>query len=177
LIVVLSIHQPSSAMFYMLDKLLLMSRGKTHYFGRVDDVVRHYETLNQPMPAHVNPAEFLLELVSTDFSTDREAALKNLGELQLQWVKSEKAGELGSALATAVVRGETQAKMETVQQQRNLPSLVLTLLHRSFVKSYRDVVAYGIRLAMYFGEQGPRGCVEERGLIDLLTFLRQGWLL
>ena len=27
----------------------------------------------------------------------------------------------------------------------------MTLVHRSFVKSYRDVVAYGIRIAMYTG--------------------------
>jgi hypothetical protein len=26
------------------------------------------------------------------------------------------------------------------------------LLHRSFIKSYRDVVAYGIRIVMYLGE-------------------------
>jgi hypothetical protein len=26
-----------------------------------------------------------------------------------------------------------------------------TLIHRSFIKSYRDVVAYGIRVAMYMG--------------------------
>ncbi|PHH69070.1 hypothetical protein CDD82_98 [Ophiocordyceps australis] len=30
-------------------------------------------------------------------------------------------------------------------------SVTMTLMHRSFVKSYRDIVAYGIRLAMYTG--------------------------
>ena len=27
----------------------------------------------------------------------------------------------------------------------------ITLIHRSFIKSYRDIVAYGIRIAMYMG--------------------------
>lgn len=29
--------------------------------------------------------------------------------------------------------------------------IIMTLLHRSFIKSYRDVVAYGIRIVMYLG--------------------------
>lgn len=30
-------------------------------------------------------------------------------------------------------------------------TVTMTLLHRSFIKSYRDVVAYGIRIVMYLG--------------------------
>jgi hypothetical protein len=33
----------------------------------------------------------------------------------------------------------------------SLPKLTLTLLHRLFVKSYRDFVAYEIRILMYLG--------------------------
>lgn len=29
--------------------------------------------------------------------------------------------------------------------------ITTALLHRSFIKSYRDVVAYGIRIVMYLG--------------------------
>lgn len=30
-------------------------------------------------------------------------------------------------------------------------NILMTLVHRAFIKSYRDVVAYGIRIAMYMG--------------------------
>lgn len=30
--------------------------------------------------------------------------------------------------------------------------ITAALLHRSFIKSYRDVVAYGIRIVMYLGK-------------------------
>lgn len=33
-----------------------------------------------------------------------------------------------------------------------VPSITLSLLHRLFIKSYRDVVAYGIRIVMYMGK-------------------------
>lgn len=30
--------------------------------------------------------------------------------------------------------------------------ITMSLLHRLFIKSYRDVVAYGIRIVMYLGK-------------------------
>ena len=159
---VLSIHQPSTATFNLFDKLLLMSQGKTHYFGGVEGVAAHYEALGYQMPVHVNPAEFVLEMVSTDFAVDRESALRRLGEMQLAWTVSGRAAALDAAVATVEEKAAGAVELETAERRRSLPSLVLTLLHRSFVKSYRDVVVYGIRLAMYLGEHGPER-VEVKG--------------
>jgi ABC-type multidrug transport system ATPase subunit len=155
LIVIASIHQPSTSTFNLFDKLLLMSQGKTQYFGPVKDVAGHYESIGYRMPVHVNPAEFLLELVNTDFALDREAAVRRLGEMQVAWEGSREAMELASAVAAAEEKGSGGVELDMVERRPSLPSVVLTLLHRSFVKSYRDVVVYGIRLAMYFGEHLP----------------------
>lgn len=38
-----------------------------------------------------------------------------------------------------------------VEKKPNFASIVCTLLHRSFVKSHRDVIAYGVRMGMYLG--------------------------
>lgn len=37
------------------------------------------------------------------------------------------------------------------KRKPNFLSIVLTLLHRSFIKSHRDVIAYGVRMGMYLG--------------------------
>ncbi|KAK4239844.1 hypothetical protein C8A03DRAFT_42547 [Achaetomium macrosporum] len=140
LIVVASIHQPSTATFNLFDKLLLMSHGKTHYFGPVGGVASHYESLGYVMPMHVNPAEFLLEMVNTDFATDRQSALQRLDEMQVAWEGSIRAKELAASLATVEEKGSGAVEPDTAEKRPGLPSLVLTLLHRSFVKSYRDVV-------------------------------------
>ena len=158
MIVVVSIHQPSTVTFNLFDKLLLMSQGRTHYFGSVEGVAAHYEALGYPMPVHVNPAEFLLELVNTDFAADRESAAQRLGQMQLAWAGSSKAAELAAAVAAVEEKGSGAVELDAVAHKPTLPSLVLTLLHRSFVKSYRDVVVYGIRLAMYTGESFLRIC-------------------
>ncbi|KAK3295613.1 uncharacterized protein B0H64DRAFT_417276 [Chaetomium fimeti] len=148
LIVIASIHQPSTATFNLFDKLLLMSHGKTHYFGPVKDVAGHYESIGHPMPLHVNPAEFLLEMVNTDFAQDTESALQRLHEMQFAWTTSRGAKQLTAAVAAVEEKGSGALELDMAEKKPSLPSVVLTLMHRSFVKSYRDVVVYGIRLAI-----------------------------
>ncbi|KAH9903561.1 P-loop containing nucleoside triphosphate hydrolase protein [Xylariomycetidae sp. FL2044] len=169
LIVIASIHQPSTSTFNLFDKLLLMSAGKTHYFGGVDTVSPYYAQCGYPVPAHTNPAEFLLETVNTDFgsSPDHPQQLQQQQQVQLvDWLQGawENSG-LRVQIASAIAHVERKRKDEeneggndggelVISAARTKPSstsLVLTLLHRSFVKSYRDVVAYGIRIAMYTG--------------------------
>ncbi|KAI8715406.1 hypothetical protein NCS52_01048200 [Fusarium sp. LHS14.1] len=150
LVVVCSIHQPSTSTFNLFDKLLLLSGGKTHYFGPVADVATYYAEAGAALPHYVNPAEHLLELVNIDFAQDREEAALKLDKLQAAWQSSRQATELSNAIAAAESVGGNLS-IEAVEKRPSMPSLTLTLLHRSFVKSYRDVVAYGIRIAMYLG--------------------------
>ncbi|KAK3938488.1 P-loop containing nucleoside triphosphate hydrolase protein [Diplogelasinospora grovesii] len=160
LIVIASIHQPSTSVFNLFDKLLLLSQGKPHYFGPVAAVSEHYESLGRPVPLHVNPAEFLLELVNIDFSLDRVSAAQRLEEMQAAWAASHRAEQVATAIAAATSQTTSHSRSpspgggdneEVVEKKPSLPGLTITLLHRSFVKSYRDVVAYGIRIAMYTG--------------------------
>ncbi|KAK4443946.1 P-loop containing nucleoside triphosphate hydrolase protein [Podospora aff. communis PSN243] len=151
LIVVVSIHQPSTAVFNLFDKLLLLSAGKTHFFGRVSDVERHYESIGHELPLHVNPAEFLLELVNIDFSQNRNSASDQLDELHKAWTASPRAGDLTAAVEEVARNGDRTVTMERAEKKPSMPSVILTLLHRSFIKSYRDVFVYGIRFAMYIG--------------------------
>ncbi|KAK7987447.1 protein phosphatase type 1 complex subunit Hex2/Reg1 [Apiospora arundinis] len=168
LVVIASIHQPSAATFQLFDKLLLLSGGRPYYFGPVADVAGFCETPREEvgwgltLPAHTNTAEFLLELVNTDFAADRNAAQAKLEDLQRGWEASSRCHEARAAICRIEESGVDSRKPEkqmddVVDSPRlntNKPgfaSVVLTLLHRSFIKSYRDVVAYGIRVAMYLG--------------------------
>ncbi|EXF76561.1 ABC transporter [Colletotrichum fioriniae PJ7] len=150
LIVIASIHQPSTSTFNLFDKLLLLSAGKTHYFGPVDNVVPYYESLGMPIPTQVNPAEHVLEMVNTDFVKDKRQAAQKLEAMHGAWEESRPAKELRAAIADAE-KNSNSLDDDQAEKKPGLPSLALTLLHRSFIKSYRDVVAYGIRFVMYTG--------------------------
>ncbi len=152
LIVIASIHQPSTSTFNLFDKVLLLSGGKSQFFGPVSDVNSYYESLGYQLPLHTNPAEFILELVNIDFASDREAAAQRLLSMGQAWSDSQQNATLASDIADISARPPARVDEEhEATRKPNLASLVITLLHRSFVKSYRDVVAYGIRLAMYLG--------------------------
>ncbi|KPM46008.1 hypothetical protein AK830_g531 [Neonectria ditissima] len=150
LIVVCSIHQPSTSTFNLFDKLLLLSAGRPQYFGPVASIAEYYEEAGAAVPQYVNPAEYLLEMVNIDFASDKAAAAQRLDKLHAAWQSSRQADDVGARIASAEAAGG-HFTIETADKRPSMPSLTLTLLHRSFVKSYRDVVAYGIRVAMYLG--------------------------
>lgn len=64
--IIISIHQPSSQIFYLFDKLLLLSQGQMVYFGGIQQVLPYFQHFNYHMQ-HVsyNPADFLMEIIKT----------------------------------------------------------------------------------------------------------------
>lgn len=102
------------------------------------------------MPPQMNPAEFVLELMNIDFAIHQDRAKERLDHMQQVWTKSPENKSMCES-----IEGITMSKSGDISTPResraNFFAVTLALVHRSFIKSYRDVVAYGIRMAMYFG--------------------------
>jgi len=98
------------------------------------------------MPHYTNPAEYIIQLVNTDFSTGPSS---HLTQLHNSWSDSHAATSLAHSIATS--NASAPAPHSEGNTSASPLSIPLTLIHRSFIKSYRDVVAYGIRIAMYIG--------------------------
>ncbi|CAN6201160.1 unnamed protein product [Urochloa humidicola] len=62
--IITTIHQPSSRMFHMFDKLLLISDGLAIYHGKARDCMPHFASLGFAPEIPMNPAEFLLDLAT-----------------------------------------------------------------------------------------------------------------
>lgn len=131
----------------MFDKTLLLSRGRSHYFGPTSGIQSYFESIGHRMPIHTNPAEYLLELLNTDFASHQESAAHRLQQIQMAWAKSDMAIELSSRVHSL----HAEPIVDVKPPGNNLPVVVASLVHRSFIKSHRDIVAYGIRVAMYLG--------------------------
>jgi ABC-type multidrug transport system ATPase subunit len=67
MMVIASIHQPSTSTLLLFDNVLLLSEGKTVYFGPPQDSIRYFSSLGHPPSPLMSPAEFMLELTNTDF--------------------------------------------------------------------------------------------------------------
>ena len=148
MIVVASIHQPSTATFDLFDNLVLLSSGQICYNGDLKSIKPYCESIGHPMPLYVNPAEFLLDLTSADFSHDDEAQ-DRVKKLHSDWRTSPNQEQMLHVIDNPT--REKALQMPNSDSRAPFLSVTLALLHRSFIKSYRDVVAYGIRFAMYIG--------------------------
>ncbi|XP_020696495.1 ABC transporter G family member 14 [Dendrobium catenatum] len=62
--VVVTIHQPSSKLYYMFDKVILLSEGSPIYHGRAVDALGYFGSLGFAALGAVNPAELLLDLAN-----------------------------------------------------------------------------------------------------------------
>ncbi|KAH3952835.1 hypothetical protein HBH70_032440 [Parastagonospora nodorum] len=137
-LIIASIHQPSTTTFEMFDKLMLLSKGKVAYNGPVEGVRGYFGGLGYEMPLYTNPAEFLISLVNTDFSSSSQ----HLSHLQNAW--------LASPLAVQQTPQTSSIPLLPSTRETASPLLTpLTLIHRSLIKSHRDVIAYALRLGMY----------------------------
>nr|POE75483.1 abc transporter g family member 11 [Quercus suber] len=153
LIVIASIHQPSTSTFAMFDKLLLLSQGGTAYSGPVSEVQPYFDACGFPIPLYMNPAEFIIDFVNTDFARDRSEVDQQLNMVHSSWHKSRLATATVTELTDEMARNSMDSDMNAEDRDETAGrfAIPLALIHRSFIKSYRDIIAYGIRIAMYMG--------------------------
>ncbi|OWM70345.1 hypothetical protein CDL15_Pgr004482 [Punica granatum] len=68
--VICSIHQPRGSVYYKFDDMILLSEGALVYAGPArDEPLAYFAKFGYSCPDHVNPAEFLADLISIDYSS------------------------------------------------------------------------------------------------------------
>lgn len=137
----------------MFDKLLLLSQGGTAYSGPVSEVQPYFDACGFPIPLYMNPAEFIIDFVNTDFARDRSEVDQQLNMVHSSWHKSRLATATVTELTDEMARNsmDNEVNAEIKDETAGKVAIPLALIHRSFIKSYRDIIAYGIRIAMYMG--------------------------
>lgn len=64
--VISTIHQPSSQIFSQFDRLLLLSKGETVYFGKAEKAVNFFERMGFPVPKNFNPPDHYMSVLSKE---------------------------------------------------------------------------------------------------------------
>ena len=78
--IVMSIHQPRSEVFALIDTLILLSRGRVVYAGPTTKILEYLSTLGTTCPHESNPADFIIDASSLD-TRDAEKEEKSKGRV------------------------------------------------------------------------------------------------
>ncbi|KAL0327692.1 UNVERIFIED_CONTAM: ABC transporter G family member 14 [Sesamum angustifolium] len=62
--IITTIHQPSSRLYYMFDKVVLLSEGSPIYYGLASSALEYFSSIGFSTSLTVNPADLLLDLAN-----------------------------------------------------------------------------------------------------------------
>lgn len=72
---IISLHQPRSSIWHVLDDVILLAPGGYVCFaGKQNEALAYFEKLGYPCPNATNPADFLVDLISVDTEDSDVAA-------------------------------------------------------------------------------------------------------
>lgn len=116
----------------------------------------YFGALGYEMPLEINPAEYLLDLINTDFVREGDDSKARMEHIHTAWANSDDSRTIKADIEVAQSSvGDPEKRVPDISkikaEKQNAFVVPLVLLHRSWIKSYRDVVAYGIRIVMYLG--------------------------
>jgi ABC-type multidrug transport system ATPase subunit len=86
-VVIMTIHQPRTDIIECLDKVLLLSIGKTIWYGQTDDALTHFGKLGFQIPPNTNPSDFFSDISTLDQRTAefKEESTKRIKLFQKAW--------------------------------------------------------------------------------------------
>ncbi|XP_026676530.1 protein white [Diaphorina citri] len=104
--IICTIHQPSSEVYAMFDKILLMAEGRVAFIGSPAQANEFFSSLGAACPSNYNPADYFIQLLAVVPS--REETCRNTIEMVCDTFDRS---EYGIKLAQATeLRGDLQAK-------------------------------------------------------------------
>ncbi|XP_074268919.1 ABC transporter G family member 20-like [Silene latifolia] len=188
-IVIMSIHQPSSRLLNLLDRLIFLSRGQTVFSGRPTDLPEFFSGFGNPIPENENRTEFAL-----DFIREREDSpdgTQDLVQFHKTWQDQKRSlishqhpkMSLNDAISASISKGKlVSGGAKDDPNPTSVPKYanpfwleVYVIGKRSMLNSRRTPELFGIRLGaiivtgtilatmFWHLDQSPKGAQERLG--------------
>ncbi|EGZ12639.1 ABC transporter-like protein [Phytophthora sojae] len=158
--VVTAIHQPSSEVFALFDRLYLLAEGATVFEGPPCEAISHFASLGLPCPQFMNPADhFMEQLVVLERATDHEglARVQRLKDTWAEQQQKHQAQQPSDAVDVVVyeVEGREENDVEGPEydyESAHLPlwGQIEVLAHRNALRLARDPMAFRLQVLQTF---------------------------
>ncbi|KAG7565754.1 ABC transporter-like [Arabidopsis suecica] len=188
-IVIMSIHQPSARIIDLLDRLIILSHGKSVFNGSPASLPSFFSNFGRPIPEKENITEFALDVIR-ELEGSSEGT-RGLVEFNEKWPQNQSVREitqsgvsLKEAITASVSRGKlvsgssgaNPVSMETVSSYANPPLAETFILAKRYIRNWirtpeligmriATVMVTGLLLATIYWrlDNTPRGAQERMG--------------
>lgn len=151
--VICSIHQPRGSVYSKFDDIVLLSEGEVVYMGPAkEEPLTYFASLGYQCPDHENPAEFLADLISTDYSSaesvqSSQKRIENLvdefaNKVLITEFNSPTAQSEGSEFSTKLAQKSGRKQSRGWWRQFRL------LFKRAWMQAFRDGPTNKVRARM-----------------------------
>ena len=141
--VILTIHQPSSFIWDLIDNVVLLSKGKLMYSGERSVMETFFESSGFPTPANWNPADFYVTAVNDEFK-NHCLSVEEWSRLFIAY--SEKKDKSLSVKQRPDLRFSVTDR--SIQRSKSI-TVSLELVHRYFLNIWFNPGILATRIAMY----------------------------
>ena len=142
--IIMTIHQPSYKMMKYFDKMHLLAASGVVYDGPIDGCTAFFEECGEKLPENTNPADFFLDCISIDYTTNKTAARS-----------MDKVIKYKNHFETKDIDVDCTSKMKIVTKDYNEGILrgfltCMALINRLILNKVRDVLQVSVKFAQLF---------------------------
>ncbi|KAL8112222.1 ABC transporter G family member 7 isoform X2 [Apium graveolens] len=181
--VICSIHQPRGSVYAKFDDIVLLTDGTLVYAGPArEEPLAYFSKLGYSCPDHVNPAEFVADLISVDYSSAESVYSSQKRIDGLVEAFSQQTSLM--LYATPITVSDTSkknvvaGKKTVVQRKSSWWRQFWLLLRRAWMQASRDGPTNKVRTrmsiasAMIFGSVFWRMGMSQTSILDRMGLLQ-----
>ncbi|OXA56819.1 protein white isoform X2 [Folsomia candida] len=175
--IICTIHQPSSEVYAMFDRVLLMAEGRSAFLGDAKEAVEFFKLQGYPCPPNYNPADFFIQTLAIQSGIEEEC-LKNVRQICNSFDSSDTARAIKTSVEEIPPQNVEFFEMQAAMKSRSpykasWVAQFRAVLWRSWMSMIKEPMVIRVRLiqtlvialilgAIYFGQE-----LDQKGVMNL----------
>jgi len=115
--IIFTIHQPSVEVISLFDRLVLLGRGRTVYFGTNAEMLDYFAGIGYKCPSWENPANYLMDTIHGDNQSYEDKLIAAKKKREEEEENGEGMDESGGEPAAATAGGALESKYDHAEEQ------------------------------------------------------------
>ncbi|XP_055690663.1 protein white isoform X2 [Lutzomyia longipalpis] len=146
-IVILTIHQPSSELYSMFDKLLLMANGRVAFYGTPAQASQFFMSVGRPCPPNYNPADHFIQVLAIQ-SHHEEESRESITKICDAYDRDEIASDVKKTIKDQKCNDGLPVMIDGGVMRYRAPWMVQirAILWRSWISMIKDPILMNVRL-------------------------------